>query len=115
MEEWRKIYFLEQVRGGWALLKNNTFLKGRCFFIRESYTYTYRPILWDENIPEYVQVRSMLLHILSKVQKGRTGGTCWGVLSSKSWYSFISARLNGGHEHLDRLSLCPKDGTQEHI
>lgn len=30
MEEWRKIYFLEQVRGGWALPKNNTFLKGRC-------------------------------------------------------------------------------------
>lgn len=21
MEEWRKIYFLEKVRGGWALLK----------------------------------------------------------------------------------------------
>ena len=110
MEVWRKIYFLEQVRGGWALLKNNTFFKGRCI-LSGNPIHTHRPILWDENIPEYVQVRSMLLHILSKVQKGRTGDTCWGVLSSESWYSFISARLNGGHEHVDRLSLCPKDGT----
>lgn len=62
MEEWRKISFLEQVKGGWALLKNNTFLKGRYIFSGNP-VHTHIDQIWDKNILEYVQVRSMFLHI----------------------------------------------------